>query len=122
RYVPIYCFSMLMLIQLTKKNYEKAEVFLMKADDVFNDAKYLKIINDSEEYYYELFREQIDQILLEKAIDQPIRFDKPFNVLDFNSWLVETKDWRRRIKDLPEPFPFHLDQLKILEFEFKQSL
>jgi hypothetical protein len=31
---------------------------------------------------------------------------------------MESNDWRNNLPDFPEPFPFHLDQLKILEFEF----
>ena len=32
--------------------------------------------------------------------------------------ITEKKDWRKKLSSFPEPFPFHLDQLKILEFEF----
>ncbi len=118
RYVPIYGYTMVALYQLYKKNIPRAEIYLMKADDEYTDAKMLKILNSSEQYYYEKFREQTDQIIKGEKIDRPLRFDKPLNPLDFNSWLTEKKDWRKKLASFPEPFPFHLDQLKILEFEF----
>ena len=109
---------MLSLFQIYRKNFPRAEVFLLKADDEFNDAKLLMILNESEQFYYEKFRGQIDQILQGEKLEKPIRFDKPFNPLDYNSWITFEKDWRKIVPDLPEAFPFHLDQLKILEFEF----
>ncbi len=118
RFVPIYGYSMLALFQIYRKNFPRAEVFLLKADDEFNDAKLLMILNESEQFYYEKFRGQIDQILQGEKLEKPIRFDKPFNPLDYNSWITFEKDWRKIVPDLPEAFPFHLDQLKILEFEF----
>jgi hypothetical protein len=118
RYVPIYGYTMVALYQLYRKNIPRAEIYLMKADDEYTDAKMLKILSSSEQYYYEKFREQIDRIIKGEKIERPLRFDKPLNPLDFNSWLTEKKDWRKELSSFPEPFPFHLDQLKILEFEF----
>jgi len=118
RYVPIYSYSILSLFQYHLGNLSKSDFFIMKADDEFNDAKSLMILSESEMYYYEKFRDQTDQILNNQTIDKPLRFDIPFNALDFNSWSIETKDWRNNISTLPEPFPFNLDQLKIIEFEF----
>ena len=118
RFVPIYGYTMLALFQLYRNNIPRAEVFLLKSDDEFNDAKQLMILTDSEQFYYEKFREQIDLIIKGENIEKPLRFDKPFNPLDFNSWITYEKDWRKNIPNLPEAFPFHLDQLKILEFEF----
>ncbi|OLS30246.1 MAG: hypothetical protein HeimAB125_19850 [Candidatus Heimdallarchaeota archaeon AB_125] len=118
RYVPIYGYSMVALYQLYRKNIPRAEIYLMKADDEYTDAKMLKILNSSEQYYYEKFREQIDLVIKGEKIERPLRFDKPLNPLDFNSWITEKKDWRKKLSSFPEPFPFHLDQLKILEFEF----
>ncbi|MBY9001792.1 MAG: hypothetical protein KGD64_12815 [Candidatus Heimdallarchaeota archaeon] len=118
RYVPIYGYSLLALIQVYKGNRSRAEVYLMKADDEFNDAKSLLILNNSEIYYYEQFREQMEDYLNNIDLEKPLRFDKPFNVLDFNTWSRENNDWRKIISHLPEPFPFNLEQLKILEFEF----
>ncbi|MHA1115299.1 MAG: hypothetical protein ACTSRR_05470 [Candidatus Heimdallarchaeaceae archaeon] len=116
--LPIYAFSISGLISLRQNNPPKAEVFFMKADDVFNDAKYAEILNESEIFYYTKFREQIDRILNNGRIKQPLRFNKPFNPLDFNTWTIEKKDWRKKYSYIPEPFPFHLTQLKIHEFEF----
>ena len=118
RYVPIYSYSILSIFQYLLGNLSKSDFFIMKADDEFNDAKSLMIVSESERYYYEKFRDQIDQILNQQTIDKPLRFDVPFNALDFNSWSIETKDWRRNISNIPEPFPYNLDQLKIIEFEF----
>ena len=118
RYVPIYSYSILSLFQYYLGNLPKSDFFIMKADDEFNDAKSLMIVSESERYYYEQFRDQIDQVLSKQTIEKPLRFDIPFNPLDFNSWLTESKDWRKNLSNLPEPFPFNLDQLKILEFEF----
>lgn len=118
RYVPIYCNSLLALIQVYKSKIPRAEVYLMKADDEFNDAKSLQILNTSEIYYYEQFRQQIEECLNGLELEKPLRFDRPFNVLDFSTWSRENNDWRKIITNLPEPFPFNLEQLKILEFEF----
>jgi hypothetical protein len=118
RYVPIYSYSILSLFQYYLGNFSKSDFFIMKADDEFNDAKSLMIVSESERYYYEKFRDQTDQILNNQTVDKPLRFDIPFNALDFNSWSIETKDWRNNLSNLPEPFPFNLDQLKIIEFEF----
>ncbi len=118
RYVPIYGYTMIALYQLYKNNVPRAEIFLMKADDEYTDSKMLKILNQSEQYYYEKFREQIDKIIKGEKVDRPLRFNKPVNPLDFNSWITEKKDWRKKFPLFPEPFPFHLEQLKILEFEF----
>jgi len=117
-YVPIYGNSLVALLQVYKSNRPKAEVYLMKADDEFNDAKSLQILNSSEIYYYEQFRQQIEDSINGVEPEKPLRFDRPFNVLDFNTWTRENKDWRKIITHLPEPFPFNLEQLKILEFEF----
>ena len=118
RYVPIYSYSLLSLLHLHIGNIPRAEVYLMRADDEFNDAKALQILSTSEIYYYEIFREQVDNKINGTDILKPLRFDRPFNVLDFNTWNRENNDWRKAIPYLPEPFPFNLDQLKILEFEF----
>jgi len=118
RYVPIYSFCILAIYQLYLNNLSKADFFLMKADDEFTEAKLLMILNESEQYYYERFRDQIDILMKKEILEKPLRFSKPFNPLDFNSWSVERKDWRKILPNMPEPFPFHLDQLKILEFEF----
>ena len=118
RFVPIYGYTMLALFQLYRDNIPRAEVFLLKSDDEFNDAKQLMILTNSELFYYEKFREQIDLIIKGEKVEKPLRYDKPFNPLDFNSWITYEKDWRENVANLPEPFPFHLDQLKILEFEF----
>ena len=118
RFVPIYGYTMLALFQLYRNNIPRAEVFLLKSDDEFNDAKQLMILTNSELFYYEKFREQIDLIIKGEKVEKPLRYDKPFNPLDFNSWITYEKDWRENVAYLPEPFPFHLDQLKILEFEF----
>ena len=118
RYVPIYSFCILAIYQLYLNNLPKADFFIMKADDEYTEAKLLMILNESEQYYYERFREQIDVIMKKEEIEKPLRFSKPFNPLDYNSWSVELKDWRKNLTTMPEPFPFHLDQLKILEFEF----
>ena len=118
RYVPIYGYSMVALYQLYMKNVPRAEIFLMKADDEFTDAKMLNILSNSEQFYYEKFREQIDRNIKGEKVERPLRFDKPINPLDFNSWITDKKDWRNKFPLFPEPFPFHLEQLKILEFEF----
>ncbi|MCE7746784.1 MAG: hypothetical protein GPJ51_00175 [Candidatus Heimdallarchaeota archaeon] len=118
RFVPIYSYTMMALYQVLNENHTRAEVYLMRADDEYTDAKMLNILNESEIYYYEKFREQIDEIMTGGKVDKPIRFSAPINPLDSNSWITEKRDWRRRISSLPEPFPFHLEQLKILEFEF----
>ncbi len=118
RYVPIYGYSILALVQVYKGNKARAEIYLMKADDEFNDAKSLLILNNSEIYYYEKFREQMEDCLNNIELKKPLRFDRPFNVLDFNTWSRENNDWRKIITHLPEPFPFNLEQLKLLEFEF----
>lgn len=119
RYVPIFCYSLLAVTHIYRNQIPKADVCLMKADDEYNDAKALKLLNSSEIYYYEQFRAQIDEYLQNREIEKPLRFDKPFNVLDYKTWMSDRADWRENIADLPEPFPFHLDQLKILEFEYK---
>ncbi len=118
RFVPIYSYTMMAIYQVFNKNKTRAEMYLMRADDEFTDAKLLNILNESEIYYYEKFREQIDEIMDEGKVDKPIRFDAPINPLDSNSWITDKKDWRKKLSLLPEPFPFHLEQLKILEFEF----
>ena len=118
RFVPIYGYTMIALYQILNNNIPRAEVFLMKADDEFNDAKQLKILNESEIYYYEKFREQIDEIMNTNSIDKPLRFEAPVNPLDSNTWITDKNDWRLTIQNLPEPFPFNIEQLKILEFEF----
>ncbi|MHA1200572.1 MAG: hypothetical protein ACTSQF_14740, partial [Candidatus Heimdallarchaeaceae archaeon] len=118
RFVPIYSYTMMALYQVLNENHTRAEVYLMRADDEYTDAKMLNILNESEIYYYEKFREQIDEIMTGGKVDKPIRFSAPINPLDSNSWITDKRDWRRRISSLPEPFPFHLEQLKILEFEF----
>jgi hypothetical protein len=118
-YVPIYGYSMLTVIHLILDNIPRAEMFIMKADDEFNSAKNLMIVNESERHFYEQFRYQIDTIISGETVEKPLRFEKKFNPLDINTWNTEKKDWRKKIPDLPEPFPFHLEQLKILEFEFQ---
>ena len=118
RLVPIYSYTMMTLYQILNENTTRAEVYLMRADDDFNDAKMLNLLNESEIYYYEKFRGQIDDVLNGKNVLKPLRFDAPINPLDTNSWITENKDWRNKMSSLPEPFPFHLQQLKVLEFEF----
>ncbi len=110
---------MLTVIHLILDNIPRAEMFIMKADDEFNSAKNLMIVNESERQFYEQFRYQIDTIISGETVEKPLRFEKKFNPLDINTWNAEKKDWRKKIPDLPEPFPFHLEQLKILEFEFQ---
>ena len=118
RLVPIYSYTMMAIFMLLNDNVTRAEVYLMRADDEYTDAKLLNILNESEIYYYEKFREQIDDKINERKVIKPLRFDVPVNPLDTNSWLTDNKDWRTKIPFLPEPFPFHLGQLKVLEFEF----
>ncbi|MCE7749710.1 MAG: hypothetical protein GPJ51_15095 [Candidatus Heimdallarchaeota archaeon] len=118
RLVPIYSYTMMALYQVFNENITRAEVYLMRADDEYTDAKLLMILNESEIYYYEKFREQIDDVINGKKVNKPLRFDAPINPIDSNSWITENKDWRRKVPFLPEPFPFHLEQLKVLEFEF----
>jgi len=118
RLVPIHSYSMMALYMLLNENITRAEVYLMRADDEYTDAKLLNLLNESEIYYFEKFREQIDDALNNRKVFKPLRFDVPVNPLDTNSWITEKKDWRRRIPYLPEPFPFSLEQLKVLEFEF----
>ena len=119
RFIPIYCYSLLALIKIHRNEIPKADVYLMKADDEYNDAKALKLLNESEIYFYEEFRSQIEKYLQGEEIDKPLRFDKPFNTLDYKTWLSDRTDWRELMGDLPEPFPFHLDQMKIIEFEYQ---
>ncbi len=116
--LPIYAYSIAGIISLRLNNPPKASVFFMKADDEFNDTKAMDILNQSEIYFYVKFREQIDKLMQNMTIDKPLRFEKPFNPLDFNSWENENKNWRKKFVFVPEPYPFHLSQVKILEFEF----
>ncbi len=117
-FVPIYCYSLIAVLYLFMDEPIKAENYLIKADSKFNDAKDMGIINEKKENYYLQFREQLNKKLENGEIEKPLRFDKPFNVIDFNTWLTEKFDWREKIEHLPEPFPFHLEQQKIIEFEF----
>lgn len=117
-FVPIYCYSLIAVLYLSIDEPIKAENYLIKADSKFNDAKDMGIISEKKENYYLQFREQLNKKLENGEIEKPLRFDKPFNVIDFNTWLTEKFDWREKIEHLPEPFPFHLEQQKIIEFEF----
>ncbi len=120
KFVPIYCYSLLSILELNDKNDSKADMYLLKVDDAFADLKVLNLLNKNQIHYHSLFREQLDRIIetgMNNEEIKPLRFNTNFNPIDFNTWQSEKRDWRKKISHLPEPYPFHVSRNKIHEYQ-----